>query len=79
MIASTAWSSCATHPENTCERRTGRRVLEMGAPDHDDVVEGLALRVEACPASILTAGSRTSSISSTAAMCIAVGNVSFED
>ena len=55
-----------------------RRILQMRAADHDDIGEGLRLRVERVT-QLRTAGSSTFCICSTVAMCMTVGNVSLED
>ena len=59
--------------------RERRRVLQVRAADLDDVGERVALAASVSRSTRRRAGSSSCSICSTAAMCIAVGNVSFDD
>ena len=60
--------------------RERRRVLQVRAADLDDVLERLAPWRRACARSCVDAPAAAAApICSAAAMCIAVGNVSFDD
>ena len=74
-----AWSSCAHPAGDLLPERERRRVLQVRAPDLDDVGERLAPSPRASSRSARDAGSSAPRSCSTAAMCIAVGNVSFDD